>query len=209
MTSAPPFPLRARARHEPEPDLTPIVVIHRAIRQDLRRLGEPAVPGAAQARHRYSAALLAQIRARHRGEEGFLWPLLAGTAGPAVDLASLTDDRRAIGAIAGAGPLATLLDEHLTDIERQVFPALLRYLPAGAYRWAEQQIWQNATAADGRFAAPWLARHAEPGEVPRLPATSGWAARIRLAAARPGYARLERQAFGPGRGEIPHHQEEK
>lgn len=142
-----------------------MVVTHRAIRQDPRRLGEPALPGPAQARDRYSAALLAQIQARHRGEEGFRWPLLAGMAGLAVDLASLTDDRRAI---------AALLDEHLTDIEQQVFPALLRYLPAGAYRLAEQQIWQNATAADCRFAAPWLARHAKPGELPRL-GSAHWA----------------------------------
>ncbi len=229
MTSTAPFPLRTRTSQEPEPDLTPIVVVYRAMRQDparlAARLDRPAEPAAAHALRRYTAALLTQIHTRHRGEEGFLWPLLAATAGPAVDLAPLADDRQAIDAAAGlarqalAGPLAGLrlpvrslawlLDAHLTDAERQVFPALRRYLPAAAYRWAEHQIWLNATAADCRFAAPWLARHAEPGELPRLPAISGWPARIRLAAARPGYARLERQAFGPGRGEIPHHQEEK
>jgi hypothetical protein len=229
VTSTAPFPLRTRTRQEPEPDLTPIVVAYRAMRQDparlAARLDRPAGPAAALALRRYTAALLTQIHARHRSEEGFLWPLLAATAGSAVDLAPLADDWQAIDAAAAlarqalAGPLAALrrpvyslaglLDAHLTDAEQQVFPALRRYLPADAYRWAERQIWQNASAADRRFAAPWLAGYARAGELPRLPAGGGWPARIRLAAARPGYARLERRAFGPGRTETQHHEEEK
>jgi len=38
MATTPPFALRARTTREPEPYLTLLVVIHRAIRQDLRRL---------------------------------------------------------------------------------------------------------------------------------------------------------------------------
>jgi len=189
------------------------------------RLDRPAGPDAAHALRRYTAALLAQIQARHRGEEGFLWPLLAATAGSAVDLAPLADDRQAVDAAAGlarqalAGPLAglrlpvrslaRLLDAHLTDAEQQVCPALRRYLPAGAYRWSERRILQNASAPDRRFAAPWLARYARPGELPRLPAATGWRAQVLLAATRPGYARLERRAFGPDITETQHHEEEK
>jgi hypothetical protein len=55
-----------------------------------------------------------------------------------------------------------------------------------------------------RFTAPRLARHAQPGELNRLLAAGGWPARIMLAATRPRYARLERQAFGASRN----HQEE-
>ena len=189
------------------------------------RLDRPAGPDAAHALRRYTAALLTQIHTRHRGEEGFLWPLLAATAGSAVDLAPLADDRQAIDAAAGlarqalAGPLAGLrlpvrglaglLEAHLTDAEQQVFPALRRYLPAGAYRWGERRIWQNASAADRRFAAPWLAGYARAGELPRLPAGGGWRGRILLAGTRPGYARLQRRAFGPDRTETQHHEEEK
>jgi len=54
MTTAPPFALRARTAKEPEPDLTSIVVIHRAIRQDLARLaaclGQVAAHGAPRSR---------------------------------------------------------------------------------------------------------------------------------------------------------------
>jgi hypothetical protein len=189
------------------------------------RLDQPAGPAAALALRRYTAALLTQVYIRHHGEEGFLWPLLAATAGPAVDLAPLADDWQAINAAAGlahqalAGPLAGLrlpvrrlaglLDAHLTDAEQQVFPALRRYLPADAYRWAERQIWQNASAADRRFAAPWLAGYARAGELPRLPAGGGWRGRILLAGTRPGYARLQRRAFDPDRTETQHHEEEK
>jgi len=189
------------------------------------RLDRPAGPDAAHALRRYTAALLNQIHARHRGEEGFLWPLLAATAGSAVDLAPLADDWQAVDAAAAlvrqalAGPLAGLrlpvnslaglLDAHLTGAGQHVFPALRRYLPAGAYRWGEWRILQNASAADRRFAAPWLAGYARPGELPRLPAGDGWRARVRLAATRPGYARLERRAFGPGRTQTQHHQEER
>ena len=46
-------------------------------------------------------------------------------------------------------------------------------------------------------AAPWLAQHTQPDQRSQLPTTSGWPARILLATTRPGYARLERPAFGP------------
>jgi Hemerythrin HHE cation binding domain len=211
-----------------------MVVIHRAMRQDLSRLaarldglaGQGGPGPGAPALRRYTAALLAQIRARHRAEEDYLWPLLAATAGPAVDLAPLTDDHQAIDAAASralacatAGPgalaglpasvraLGGMLGEHLADTEQQVFPALRRYLPAGAYQWCEQQILHNAPASSRRFAVPWLARYAQPGELPRLPACSGWRGRIRLAAARPGYAHLERRAFGPDSESHPHEEE--
>jgi hypothetical protein len=53
-------------------------------------------------------------------------------------------------------------------------------------------------APAGWFVLPWLARFAQPGELNQLLAAAGWPARLRLTAARPGYAYLERRAFGPG-----------
>ena len=47
---------------------------------------------------RYTAALLAEIRAHQESEDDVLWPVIAATAGQAVDLAPLTDDHRAIEA---------------------------------------------------------------------------------------------------------------
>lgn len=203
-----------------------MVVIHRAIRQDLRRLadcpGETATPGApasqARAIRRYTAALLDQIRAYHRSEDDIIWPVIAATAGQAVDLTPLTDDHQAIKAAASrasqalasvgaesdvfgelhasVSELRDMLEEHIADEEEQVFPAMRRYLPPHACRWCQQQILRQAAPPGLRFTAPWLARYARPDELRRLLAVGGWPARIALVATRPGYARLERRAFG-------------
>jgi iron-sulfur cluster repair protein YtfE (RIC family) len=203
-----------------------MVVIHRAMRQDLRRLaarlgeiaGRGAPPPQARAIGRYTAALLAEIRAHHANEDEILWPVIAATAGQAIDLAPLTDDHLAIEAAAGrarqalasfrAAPgmlgelhasvseLRDMVDEHIADEEEQILPAMRRYLPAEAYRWCEKQIQRKASLPGLRFTTPWLARYAQPDELSRLLATGGRRVRILLAAARPGYIRLERQAFG-------------
>ncbi len=229
MTSTRPFPLRVKTAAEPEPDLTSMVVVHRAIRQDLRRLaaglaeiaGRGASPSQARAISRYTAALLAEIRAHHETENEVLWPVIAATAGQAVDLAPLTDDHRAIDAAVGrasqalacfraqpgthaelpasVASLRDMLDEHIADEEEQILPAMRRYLPAEAYRWCEKQIQRKASLTGIQFTAPWLARYSQPDELSRRLATGGWRAQILLAAGRPGYARLERRAFAASR----------
>lgn len=226
MATTPPLTLNARSAGDPQADITSLVVIHRAICQDLRRLavflGEIAAaeapPSRARAVCRYTAALLAAIRAHHENEDGIVWPVIAAAAGPAVDLTPLTDDRQAIEAAVGkasralaafnADPgmcaelrvsvsgLRDMIDEHIADEEQQIFPVMRRYLRAEAYRWCEKQIQRKASLPGLRFTAPWLARYAQPDELSRLLAADGWPARVLLAAARPGYARLERQAFG-------------
>jgi hypothetical protein len=216
--------LRPRTSRDPEPDLTSLVVTHRAIRQDLGRLagGLAAIgelePAQARALCRYTAALLAAIRAHHDSENDVIWPLIAATARQAVDLVLLADDRlvieeawgRAQRALASytAGPatgtaalqasmseLRDLAGEHIADEEAQLLPAMRRFLPAQAYRWAEKQTMRKAAAPGPRFTVPWLARHARDGELRQLLAAGGWRARAVLAFSR-HYARLERRAFG-------------
>ena len=229
MTRTRPFPLRVKTAAEPEPDLTSIVVVHRAIRQDLRRLAaclaqvaaRGAPPSQARAIGRYTATLLVEIRAHHENEDQVLWPVIAATAGQAVDLAPLTDDHRAIEAAVGrasqalasfraqphthaelpasVADLRDMLDEHIADEEEQILPAMRRYLPAEAYRWCEKQIQRKASLTGIQFTAPWLARYAQPDELTRLLTTGGRPARILLAATRPGYARLEGRAFAASR----------
>lgn len=223
MTSTP--TLRPRTSRDPEPDLTSLVVTHRAIRQDLGRLvgglaatGGDVAPAQARAVCRYAAALLAAIRAHHDSENDIIWPLIAATARQAVDLVPLADDRLVIEEASGraqralacfaAEPvtgtaalqasiseLRDLADEHIADEEAQLLPAMRRYLPAEAYRWGERQTMRTATAPGPRFIVPWLARHARDGELQSLLAAGGWRARVVLALSR-RYARLERRAFG-------------
>ena len=154
------------------PDLIRLVVTHRAIRQDLGRLadclGEDGGrdPRRAAALLRYTAALLAQVRAHNEGEVDFLWPVAAAAAGQAVDVAPLADDRHAVAAAlvqvsqaldavraghgapadlhALLGRLRGLLDEHITDEEQQTFPAIRRYLRADTYQWCEKQMQRHS-----------------------------------------------------------------
>jgi len=98
--------LTARSAGDPVPDLTSLVMVHRAIRADLSRLtslaspviDEAAPPLQAEAVCRYTRQLLAAIRAHLGDEEGIIWPLIAATARQAVDLTLLTDDHQAIEA---------------------------------------------------------------------------------------------------------------
>jgi hypothetical protein len=224
MTSTP--TLRPRTSREPEPDLNSLVVTHRAIRQDLGRLADRLTamsrghvkPAQARAVSRYTAALLAAIRAHHDSENEIIWPLIAATARQAVDLVPLADDRLVIeeasgraqralacfaaepgtgaaGLQASISELRELAGEHIADEEAQLLPAMRRYLPAEAYRWGERQIMRKAAAPGPRFTVPWLARHARGGELRPLLAAGGWRARAVLAFSR-HYARLERRAFG-------------
>jgi hemerythrin-like domain-containing protein len=229
METAPRLMLRTRKPGEPESDLTSTVVIHRAILADLGRLAAQCdevtarelPPAKSRATCRYAAALLDEVRAHCSDEESILWPLIAATAGPAVDLTLLTDDHPAIAAAAaqarralavteaeaGAGMLASvaalarqlqwLLDEHFADEQDQIFPAARRYLPVAAYRWYEKQV-RRAPGRPGLwFTAPWLAHHAQPGELSRLAVARGWRA-WPLPGAGLAYAWLDRRAFDSG-----------
>ncbi len=227
-TSTQPPVLRPRTPGEPEPDLTSLLLTHRAIRQDLARLAASAAepgpsgpaPGPGVAIQQYAAALFAQIRAHLRGEDEIVWPVLAAAAGQAVDLAPLTDDHEAIVAAVGRasralglpgesrlpagelrralGGLRDMVGEHMADEERQVLPVMRRYLRAQTDRWCEREASRTVPPGALRFRLPWLARYSRDGEMASLLAAAGPRARIALVAGRPGYARLLRRAFGPG-----------
>jgi hemerythrin HHE cation binding domain-containing protein len=218
MPAAPRLALRPRSAREAEPDLTRIVVTHRAIGRDLSRLAEC---GSEKARltgpqAQYAAAVLAQVRAHNAGEDDILWPVVAAAAGPAVDLAPLADDRHAVTAALdracamltrarpGAAPdlhaavreLRDLLAEHIADEEQQLLPVMRRYLRADACQWCERQMQREVPLPVRRFGAPWLARHAQPDERRSLRAIQSWPTRLLLLGSGARFARLERFAFG-------------
>jgi uncharacterized protein len=223
VTKSPPLVLAARGPADPEPDLTGLLVAHRAIRQDLARLAA-VLPHGADGRsaaswaalRRYTAGLLTEVSNHFVAEDAIFWPVIAATAGQCVDLGPLTDDHQAIGAALGqtlnalaaapapadgtdwpgglVGDLAGMLAEHITDEEAQILPATRRYVPAPTWRWCEQQAWQHSSLASLRFRVPWLARFASPAERPAIRDAAGWKPRL-LLSARSRYARLERRAF--------------
>jgi putative ABC transport system ATP-binding protein len=216
----------AKTKPGSEPDLAILVVTHRALREDVWRLacklaevdGSDVSPGQAHAISRYAAAVLGEILGYHDTEERVIWPAVGAAAGQAVDLSPLSDNHQAIAAavrgaeraLTGNGDSRTgfaelhgliselnaMVNDHIADVEQQVFPAIRRYLPAAAYRRCERQIQRAVWERGTRFGGPWRARYAQPGELSRLVPAGGPLARLRRSAACFEYSRLERRAFG-------------
>ncbi|WP_171074849.1 hemerythrin domain-containing protein [Nonomuraea basaltis] len=212
----------ARRLGEPEPDLTSMVVIHRAMLTDLDRLTDllsapsgrvPASGEWADAVRGYAAALLAEIDHHHSAEDDLLWPVIERTAGPAIDLDPLTDDHQALAPVLAhcraslhkddqtlgraLGELRDLLREHIAEEERDVFPVIYRYVPKDAYEWVEKHIGRRASLRRLTFTVPWLAGYAEPAELDRMLGRAGLPFRLLLAATKGRWARQERLVFGP------------
>lgn len=207
-----------RRTSEPEPDLTSMYVIHRAMLTDLRRLikvlGGPARLRGSRDRavRRYAGSILTEVHHHHANEDDLLWPIIARTAGHAVDLAPYTDDHEALApvldrcttALGGdqralgqaLAALLDLLDDHIAEEESALLPIVARYVPYDAYVWAERQIARRASFGQLMFTAPWLVRHATAEEAARLLAGAGAPLRVLVALSRRGYARREREAFG-------------
>lgn len=208
----------ARRDSAPEPNLTSMYVIHRAMLADLRRLTEllsgpaPITGARAGAVRRYTACLLVEIDHHHGNEDDILWPIIENTAGQAVDLSPFTDDHEALEPVldrcrraltAGRPALAKalaelhdLLDEHIAEEEADLFPIISRFVPHHAYVWVEEQVAKRATLRELTFTVPWLDRYATRAEIESLLAQAGWPFRLLLAVTRGRYARLERLAFG-------------
>ena len=90
---------------DPEVDLTAVRLVHRAMLADVRAVADLAdrvAGGTATLRdrgtalRRYADRLCAEIDSLHDAEGGELWPVVAASAGAAVDLSDLADDHHAI-----------------------------------------------------------------------------------------------------------------
>jgi iron-sulfur cluster repair protein YtfE (RIC family) len=175
-------------------------------------------PARARAIHRYLTSLCAGIHHHHQAEDDILWPVLHAAAGAEIDLAELTDDHRQLdplldrvrsqsaalaatpgdrtAAAALADTLTTLrdlLDEHIEDEERTVFPVILRYVTGEQWRRVEDAVRKGGTMG---FELPRIERYATPDELRALYRTAGPVLRLIVAAVRPGFLRRERAIFG-------------
>ena len=114
MAQKPALTLTPRRSADPEPDLTSLLVIHRAIRKDLARLttlldqvdARNTTAARRRAIRRYAASLLTEIRLHHAGEDDIVWPVIQATAGQAIDLTPLTDDHHGLEALVAGVELA-------------------------------------------------------------------------------------------------------
>ncbi|WP_214415332.1 hemerythrin domain-containing protein [Sphaerisporangium fuscum] len=164
----------------------------------------------------FVAKLCASVHHHHTVEDEVLWPLLERSAGAAVDLSDLSDDhselvplleeaRRAAHAFATgpspAGRLATvlatladLLDEHIQEEERTIFPIIRTYVSAADWRMVENEARKGGNIA---FELPRIGEYARPEEMAQLRELAGPVLSLMLALTRGPHRRRRRLIFGP------------
>lgn len=176
------------------------------VRCSYRRAGAIAV---------YIGLLCDSVESHHKVEDDVLWPIISASAGACVDLSELRDDHAALdldslraaaaayqtasGSDVAAAVLArrlralqVLLDDHIEDEERVVFPVVGACVSREDWRRVER-------AAGGRlsFDLPRTFDHTTAAERVRL--VGPWGARVLRVLACvliPAYRRRERLVFG-------------
>ncbi|WP_448625947.1 hemerythrin domain-containing protein [Geodermatophilus sp. URMC 64] len=190
-----PFPVTPRRPGEPEADLTGFTLIHRALRSGTRDLADAAVsigrgaPCSAvrgDAYVRFATEVLHEIHSHHSREDDVLWPVIAASAGAAVDLEPLTDDHAELQAVlaraeealaafaadvSAAAPLgavltelADLLDEHIVEEEAEVFPVIREHVSAADFAACEKRFQKGSSPKHLLFVLPWVISRCTPEE---------------------------------------------
>src|SRR3954453_17437124 len=194
-TPALPFPVTPRRPGEPEADLTGFTMIHRALRSGTRDLADAATaigqgaPCPAARRTAYVAfatEVLHEIPPHHSREDDVLWPVIAASAGAAVDLEPLSDDHTELHAVLtraeeavrafaadprAAAPLgavlpemADLLDEHIVEEEAEVFPVIREHVSAEDFAACEKRFQKGSSPKHLLFVLPWVIGQCTPEE---------------------------------------------
>ncbi|MGW6724557.1 hemerythrin domain-containing protein [Nocardia sp. NPDC055029] len=178
--------------------------------------GTPCAPRRARAIAEYLGLLCDSIHHHHRIEDEVLWPALTAAAGDAVDLRELTDDhaqldpmlaeiRAACADLVARRPgaaavlaerltrLHTVLDEHIADEERTVFPIVTAYVSAAQWTKVEAAARSGAVMS---FELPRMAAVCTQAELAEVTADGGLPVKVMLAVFGIGYRRRERVLAG-------------
>ncbi|MEO3783155.1 hemerythrin domain-containing protein [Actinocorallia sp. B10E7] len=209
--------VRPRSEGDPEPDLIGMALAHRALRGEVRKLAEFTArqggsflpPGQEAALRRFLAFLMKEVHSHHVKEDEVLWPVIAASAGAAVDLAPLTEEHREIDPcvdriLASSGreraralaELADLLDEHIVEEERALFPVMLRYVSAEDFAACEKKFQADTSLGHMKLVLPLMVSYATDEEWAHIKKTAGLPVRIMLRMFRPGYQKLQRAVYG-------------
>ena len=225
MTSTDPIRVRPRAAGDPVPDVLGMRLAHRAMLRDANRLTDlaerlAATPATGQRRAdavaRYVRDFADSVHHHHSVEDDALWPVLAASAGPHVDLTELSDDHAALdpaldrlrasadafrarpaedAATALAVELAELRDTltgHIGDEEASVFPVIERHVSVADWAAVEARIRARARLS---FEAPRVLAVTTPEERATIEQEGGLALRLLLAVLVPPFRRRERAVF--------------
>ncbi|WP_329089420.1 MULTISPECIES: hemerythrin domain-containing protein [unclassified Streptosporangium] len=176
---------------------------------------QSAGPARAAAIAGFITTLNQGIHHHHTMEDEVLWPVLERSAGAEVDLRDLSDDHADLdpllaeingqaAAFASTGDaaalatsltrLADMLDEHITEEERLLFPIIRKYVSVADWHRVETEARKGGSA---RIDLPRLEQYAGPDELARLHRLAGPPLTVMLALFRPGHRRRRRLVFGP------------
>ncbi|WP_067137222.1 hemerythrin domain-containing protein [Microtetraspora malaysiensis] len=200
------------------PNVLGFRITHRAMRGDARRLAKVTQEIAAgrqscdarraAAIRDFTVQLCAGIHHHHSVEDEALWPLLVRSAGPEVDLTDLSDDHSELDPLldevraAMADPaqaakplarLADLLDEHIEEEERVIFPIIERQVSPAAWNAVEKLARKGGKIS---FELPRIEQYALPSEMAKLRKLAGPVLVVLLALMRGGHRRRQRLIFG-------------
>ena len=145
-------------------------------------------------------SVLHEITTHHQREDDVLWPVVVasveGAESTRVELADLSDEHVALHAVlgraeralpefardAGEGAaelgtamteIADLLDEHIAEEEREVFPVIREHVSAPDFARVEALFRTGTSLGHMLFLLPWIADQCTPRERAELLATAG------------------------------------
>jgi hemerythrin-like domain-containing protein len=145
-------------------------------------------------------SVLHEITTHHEREDDVLWPVIVasveGAEETTVELADLSDDHVELHAVIGRAEralpsfardpatgaaefgavmteMADLLDEHIAEEEREVFPVIREHVSAPDFARCEQLFRKGTSIGQLMFLLPWVADQCTPDERAELMATAG------------------------------------
>ncbi len=159
--------------------------------------------------------MCASIHHHHVTEDEVLWPVIERSAGAEVDLRDLSDDHSELDPLlseintqaavfASTGDaralatsltrLADMLDEHIEEEERLLFPIITKYVSVADWKRVEDAARKGGKV---RIELPKIEEYARPEELARLRKLAGPVLTVMLSLLRGGHRRRRRLIFGP------------
>jgi iron-sulfur cluster repair protein YtfE (RIC family) len=172
-------------------------------------------PARARAIAEFITTLNQGIHHHHTMEDEVLWPVLERSAGVELDLRDLSDDHTDLdpllaeingqaAAFASTGDasalaksltrLADMLDEHITEEERLLFPIIKKYVSVADWEMVETAVRKGGNV---KIDLPRIEQYARPDELARLRKLAGPMLTLMLSLFRRGHRRRQRLVFGP------------
>lgn len=165
---------------------------------------------------RTALAVLHEITRHHEREDDVLWPVIVasveGAESTTVELADLSEDHVELHAVIGRAEralprfacdassgaagfaavmteMADLLDEHIGEEGREVFPVIREHVSAADFTRCEELFRKGTSIGQLAFVVPWVAEQCTAAERAELMATAGRPLVLLLRLTEPRYLR--------------------